>query len=166
VSKIAADLASATALNDKKENIMMRKQLLGLATFVAFITLAVGSMQAQTGYQIQTNIPFDFTAGKTSLRAGTYAVVMISENTLLVRSIDGEKSVLLLARQAESEGKQKLARLIFNRYGDRYFLWQAWVTGGDVGRELYPSGAERRLAKELSLAKGDAKSQKVQVAVR
>ena len=144
----------------------MRKQFLGLATFVAFIALAVGTVQAQTGYRIQTNIPFDFTAGKTSLRAGIYSVVMISENALLVRSIDGKKSVLVLARQAESGGKQKPARIIFNRYGDRYFLSQAWVSGGDVGSELPPSGAERRLARELSLAKGNAKSQKVQVAVR
>ena len=144
----------------------MKKQLLGLATFVVFITVAVGSVQAQTGYRIQTNIRFDFTAGKTSLRAGIYSVEMISENALLVRSIDGKQRVLLLARQAEAVGKQKPARIIFNRYGDRYFLSQAWVSGGDVGRELHPSGAERRLARELSLAKGDGKSEKVQVAVR
>lgn len=144
----------------------MRKQFLGLATFVVFMTLAVGCVQAQAGYRIQTNIPFDFTAGKTSLSAGVYAVEMISENALLVRSIDGKKSVLLLARQAEPGRKQKPARIIFNRYGHRYFLSQAWVSGGDVGRELHPSGAERRLARELTLAKGNAKPQKVQVAVR
>ena len=144
----------------------MRKQLLGLATFVAFITLAVGSVQAQTGYRIQTNIPFDFTAGESSLRAGIYAVEMISDNALLVRSIDGKKGVLLVTSATESGGKQKPARLIFNSYGGRYFLSQAWMSAGDVGRELHPSGAERRLAKELSLAKGNAKSQKVQVALR
>ena len=143
----------------------MRKQFLALATFVAFIALAVGSVQAQTGYRIQTNIPFDFTAGETSLRAGSYSVEMISDNALLLRSIAGKKTVLLLTRATEPGGKDQ-ARIIFNRYGDRYFLSQVCVSGGDVGRELHPSGAERRLAKELSLAKGDAKSQKVQVALR
>ena len=144
----------------------MRKQLLGLATFVAFITIAVGSVQAQSGFRIQTTIPFDFTAGESSLRAGVYAVETISDNAVLVRSIDGKKSVMLLTRATEPGGKQKPARLIFNRYGDRYFLSQAWLSAGDVGRVLHPSGAERRLAQELSLAKGDAKPQKVQVAVR
>jgi hypothetical protein len=153
-------------MKNKKENIIMRKQILGLATLVVFITLAVGSVQAQTGYRIQTNIPFDFTAGKTSLSAGNYSVQLISENALLVRSLDGKQSVLLLAQQAEPAGIRKPARMIFNRYGDRYFLSQAWVSGGDVGRELHPFAAERRLARELSLAKGNAKSQKVQVAVR
>ena len=144
----------------------MRKQLLGLATFGVFLTLAVGSVPAQTGYRVQANIPFDFTAAESSLRAGVYAVEMISDNAVLVRSIDGKKSVLLMARQADPVATRKPARIIFNRYGDRYFLSQAWVSGGDVGRELHPSGAERRLERELSLAKGDGKSEKVQVAVR
>ncbi len=144
----------------------MRKQLLGLATFGFFLTLAVASVQAQAGYRIQTNIPFDFTAGESSLRAGIYAVEMISDNAVRVRSIDGKKSVLLLTSATEPGRTQKPARIIFNRYGDRYFLSQAWMSAGDVGRELHPSGAERRMAKEFSLAKGDAKSQKVQVAVR
>ena len=143
----------------------MRKQFLGLATFVAFMAFAVGSVQAQTGYRIQTNIPFDFTAGESSLRAGSYSVEMISDNALLVRSIDGKKGVLLLTRATEPGGTEQ-ALIIFNRYGDRYFLSQVCVSGGDVGHELHPSGAERRLAKELSLAKSDAKSEKVQVAVR
>lgn len=145
----------------------MKKQLLkAVAMCGVFLTLAVGSVQAQTGYTIDVNIPFNFTAGETSLRAGIYSVRLISEHTLLVRSIDGKKSVLLRARQAEPGGTQKPARFIFNRYGDRYFLSQVWVTGADIGQQLHPSGAERRLAKELSLAKADAKSQKVQVAVR
>ena len=145
----------------------MKKQLFkALAICGLFLTLAAGSVQAQSGYRIQTNIPFDFTAGESSLRAGIYALEQISDSTLLVRSIDGKKGVLLLTRATKPVGTEQKARIIFNRYGDRYFLSQAWVSGGDVGRELHPSGAERRLAKELSLAKGDAKSQKVQVAVR
>ena len=144
----------------------MRKQLLGLATFGVFLTLTVASAQAQTGYQMAANIPFDFTAGETSLRAGIYSVKLISENTLLVRSIDGKKSVLLLARQAEPVGTQKPARIIFNRYGDRYFLSQTWLSGADVGLQVNPSRAERDLAREYRLAERDAKSQKVEVAVR
>ena len=145
----------------------MRKQLLkGLATIGVFLTLTAGSLQAQTGYKIEVNIPFDFTAGQTSLGAGIYSVKLITENTLLVRSLDGKKSVLLLARQAEPVSRQKPARIIFNRYGDRYFLSQAWVTGADIGRQLHPSRAERDLANKYRLAKSDGKSQQVEVALR
>ena len=145
----------------------MRKQLLkGLTTFGVFLTLIVGSVQAQTGYKIEVNIPFDFTAGETSLRAGIYRVELISTNVLLVYSIDGKKSVLLMARQAEHVGKQKPARIIFNRYGDGYYLSQAFLSGADLGSQVNPSRAERRLAREYRLAKSNAKSQKVEVAVR
>ncbi len=141
----------------------MRKQLFkGLATFGVFLTIAVGSVQAQSGYKVEGNIPFDFTVGETSLRAGIYSVEPISTNLLLVRSIDGKKSVLRLARQAEPVGTRKPARLIFNRYGNRYFLSQAFWSGAD-GSEVTPSRAERHLAKENRLSKGDANSQKVAV---
>ncbi len=144
----------------------MRKQLLGLATFGVFLTLIVASAQAQTGYQMAANIPFDFTAGKTSLPAGIYNINLISENTLLVRSIDRKKSVLLLARQAGHVGTRKPARIIFNRYGDRYFLSQTFLSETDLGFAVNPSHAERDLAREYRLAERDAKSQKVEVAVR
>lgn len=70
---------------------------------------------------------------------------------------------MLLARATEPVGTEKPERIIFNRYGDRYFLSQAWVSEFDFGREVLPSGAERLLAKEDRLSKGDAKSQKVAV---
>ena len=145
----------------------MRKQLLkGLTTFGLFLTLIVGSVQAQTGHMLEVNIPFDFAAGRTSLRAGSYSVKLISENKLLIRSRDGKKSVLLLARQAKHLGTGKPARIIFNRYGDRYFLSQTFLSEADPGCAVDPSRAERDLAREYSVAKTNAKSGKVEVAVR
>ena len=145
----------------------MRKRLLkGFTTFGLFLPLIVGSVQAQTGYKMEVNIPFDFTAGRTSLRAGSYSVKLISENTLLVSSSDGKKSVLLLARQAEHVGTRKPARIVFNRYGDRYFLSHASLGEGDLGFAVSPSRGERDLAREYRLAKSNARSEKVEVAVR
>lgn len=145
----------------------MRKQLLqGLTTFGLFLTLIVGSVQAQTGSKMEVNIPFDFAAGRTSLRAGSYSITLISENMLLIRSRDGKKSVLLPARQARHIGTGKPARIIFNRYGDRYFLSQTFLSEEDLGCAVDPSRAERDLAREYSLAKSNAKSEKVEVAVR
>jgi len=54
----------------------------------------------------------------------------------------------------------------FLNAGRGYFLSQVWLSRADSGRELDPSDTERRLAKEYPVAKGNAKSQKVEVAVR
>ena len=145
----------------------MKKQLLkGVTTFGLFLTLIVGSVHAQTGYKLEINIPFDFTAGRTSLPAGIYSVKLISDNTLLVRSHDGKKSVVVLARQAEHVGTRKSALIVFNRYGNRYFLSQTFLNETDPGCQVNPSRAERQLAMEYRFAKSNAKSEKVEVAVR
>lgn len=42
------------------------------------------------------------------------------------------------------------ARLVFNRYGEEYFLSQVWTDGGQLGRELPKSKRERSLEKVLA----------------
>jgi hypothetical protein len=57
-------------------------------------------------------------------------------------------------------------KLVFNKYGKQYFLSQVWMARGSDGRELYKSNAEQQAAREQSVAGGDAKHQKVEVAAR
>jgi len=40
------------------------------------------------------------------------------------------------------------ASLIFNRYGNEYFLSQVWAKGGSVGRGLPKTRAERELERK------------------
>jgi hypothetical protein len=37
-------------------------------------------------------------------------------------------------------------KLVFRRYGDRYFLYQIWVEGNNRGRELPMTPLEKELA--------------------
>ena len=145
----------------------MRKHFFTSVTMLGLLlTLAVASVHAQSKTKIEVSIPFDFTVGNTDLQAGKYSVRFISHNALLLRSADARKSVIIVAPRAIEGDKNKQERLVFNRYGDRYFLAQVWMLRTDSGRELDPSGAERRLAKESSVAKDDAKSRQVVVAVK
>ena len=74
--------------------------------------------------------------------------------------------MIIVAPRAIGGDKDKPERLVFHRYGSRYFLAQVWMLRTDSGRELDPSGAERRLAKEYPVAKGNANPQKVEVAAK
>jgi hypothetical protein len=40
-------------------------------------------------------------------------------------------------------------KLIFHRYGDRYFLYRIWVAGEDRGRELPQTRLEKELASNM-----------------
>jgi hypothetical protein len=140
----------------------MRKQLfLSVAMLGLLMTLAVASVHAQS--QTKTTIPFDFAAGRANLKAGVYSVKFISDNLLLLRSADGKKSAIVVARRAIAGDTKNAERMVFHRYGDRYFLAQVWI-GTNSGRELDPLKAERALAKELQVARANAKPLTVQVA--
>ena len=141
----------------------MKKQVsVCIAMLGLFLTLAVASVHAQSTTKIEATIPFDFTAGDTNLQAGEYSVKFISHNALLLRSADGKKSAIVVAPRAVSGGKDKPERMVFHRYGGRYFLAQVWMLRTDSGRELYPSNTELRLAKALQIAK-KGKSERVEI---
>ena len=141
----------------------MRKQIFtSVAMLGLLLTLAAASVQAQSRSKIEATVPFDFTVGNTDLQAGNYSVKFISHNALLLRSSDGKQSAIVVAPRAVSGDKDKPERMVFHRYGDRYFLAQIWMLRSDSGRELYPSNAELRLAKEVQIAK-NGKPQRVEI---
>lgn len=128
-----------------------------------FLMLATASARAQ-GYTTEKavmDIPFDFSAGGTQLRAGSY-VVTKSPTTISVRSKDGRRAVMLLPmRTLQSGGKLSASKLVFRRYGDGYFLAEAWMFAYDLGFELRQSRAERE-----AIAKNSAGRREVTVIAR
>ena len=94
------------------------------------------------------NIPFAFTAGNMTLPAGEYRVEKMPLNSvmLLIRSTDGSVAKIVPTNGAQANGLQAQSKLIFHRYGNRYFLSQVWVEGYAHGRELPESAKEKELA--------------------
>lgn len=146
----------------------MKRQAYKIFTLMAlFLLLTAVSAQAQSRGTIEVQIPFDFIAGETHLPAGTYSIKQISrgdEKALLVRSQDAKAAAVILTNPVQASTEQHQARLIFHKYGERYFLSQVWTPEGSAGRELYESKAERQLVKEQKAAKREMKPQTVEVA--
>ena len=144
-----------------KKRILRSSAILGL-----FFMLAIVSVNAQTASRIEVNVPFDFSAGKATVKAGTYTVKQLSANTLAIRDLNGKTTAIVSAPLAIGSRDSKAgARLVFNQYGDMYFLSQAWL-GVDTGRQLFMSGAEKKAAREYLIADKNAKPQRVEVAAR
>ena len=130
-------------------------------TMIAMIVL-VGSMamaaKAQTGGRIQliANIPFEFSIGNRSLPAGEYTVRSISDDgcnvVLRMQSRDGKTSVMLLTSTVEGKAQDR-AKLVFHRYGNRYFFAQWWVDRDSAGLEAQKSRAERAAEREIAAIK-------------
>jgi hypothetical protein len=144
-----------------KKQIMRNTAILGL-----FFMLAIFSVKAQTPGRVEVKIPFDFSAGKANLKAGTYVIRRTSENALAIRSVDGKTTALVNAPLTIGSRDSKPGeRLVFNQYGDRYFLSQVWLSV-DTGRQLFTSGVETKAARDYRLANSNAKPRRVELAVR
>jgi len=114
--------------------------LLGL--FFA-LTAASARAQVHTADGAVMNIPFDFAVGETRLAAGKY-IVSNTTMTILLRNKDGGQSVTILPmRTLQPKGKLTSTKLVFHRYGERYFLSEVWMFAANLGHELRQSRAER-----------------------
>lgn len=121
-----------------------------IAMLGLFLVLAVVTANAQTGSGIEANVPFDFAAGETKLKAGDYTVKRISKDALQLRNAQTKTSVIVMAPLAIQRTRNDTPeRLVFKRYGNEYFLSQVWTNRAADGRGLFASKTESRLAQQM-----------------
>lgn len=117
-------------------------------------TILASTRVASAQQQVVATIPFAFAAGAANLPAGDYGVKVAEANGMLrLTNLDNPKvSAFVPANAAGSSGIQDHSKLIFNRYGDRYFLSQVWTAGNSTGKQLRKSAREKESA---MIAKAD-----------
>ena len=130
---------------------MKRQALTVLSTTIFLVMLAVGTVHADPDRQVRAEVPFDFMVGNKAYPAGTYAVEYTDPQGVFVVQIgedERRRTVLWSNTVPAKSGQDSSPKLIFDRYGDQYFLTQVWA-GKDIGgRELRKLHRERELAKE------------------
>jgi len=123
-----------------------------LALFIALIvalTMYPTRAQAQIIGDLEVSIPFQFHAGSTKLPPGKYVIHMIDNSNLTVMEIsseDGSTSALFDVESAEANSAPAKNELIFNKYGNRYFLAKLFDEGNPSGSQVIESRYERKLS--------------------
>lgn len=135
----------------------MKKELLKGFTMLMLIVVialatAVASANAQSSNKVFADIPFEFSVGYKTLPTGEYSVqtVASSGNALVIRSADAKVSALRLSEATDRMKNKSHARLVFHRYGERYFLAEVWNGADTSGRQLLKSLEERAIERELA----------------
>ena len=133
----------------------MKKQIMMTLTMLCFIvTLAVTPTNAQSGaFFMRIVIPFEFIIKGETLPPGVYIVKRVSSEKpemLLLSSTDGGAPVYILTTNVRVNTRQSGSKLVFQQYGDRYFLSQVWEAGDNEGRQLFKSRGERATARDLA----------------
>ena len=90
-------------------------------TLLAVASLAACGSAIAQGSNIKANIPFDFTVGNTWMPAGEYTISSPLREIIEVRSADLSRIAELVSSPSHNESRSG-SKLVFDKYGDQYFL--------------------------------------------
>jgi len=140
----------------------MKKRAFVTATLFVLSIIAAAQV-AQADEPMTVNIPFAFVAGNATLPAGEYRVQKLDRNpaVVLIRCSGASAAAMVMSNAAQAKETQTQSKLVFNRYGNRYFLSQVWAAGSIRGRQLLKSSREKEISQ---LARIETKSEVTLVA--
>jgi hypothetical protein len=127
-------------------------------TWLPLILMALfGSAAVSTNAQshgVRATVPFDFTVGDKTLQAGKIIAGVPSSDAggMTIRNIDNGQDALRMARALRGSHTSDPAKLVFRKYGNRYFLAEVWVPGVRVW-QVTKSRSERAIEREIRLAR-------------
>jgi len=147
---------------------MKSRATVSLFALTLFFALAVTSVHAQRSERLVVDVPFAFTIGDTQFSAGEYSVTKANESStvLMIRDGNGRNGIMFTTNPGNGKaGRTEQAKMVFNKYGDQYFLSSVHRPGGIV-RTLKQSRRERNVEKEMAAINRAATPQSVAVLVR
>lgn len=120
-------------------------------SFICVLTLLVasGSAYAQAVH-VRVTVPFGFTANNKTLPAGQYEVMSTGapySQFLEIRRLDGKYVTYVSASDLQASNRSSETKLVFQQYGNRYFLSELWMQGTRSGLEFSKAPAELHEAK-------------------
>ena len=127
---------------------MERRSFLIATTLTMCTVFAVLPLLAQITRPITVHVPFDFVAVEKTLPAGEYTLSQQSNSVILIRSTDQKQALFVITQGTQSAKVQEQAKLVFDRFGDRYFLSEVWSNDTVQGQRLSTPVGERLLTKD------------------
>lgn len=136
--------------------VARRKYLPPFFVALAFaFALYPSKAEAQIVGDIEVNVPFQFQAGNAKLPAGEYRIHMLDDSNLTVMQIssaDGSTSTVFQVEDTEPTSAATKSEVIFNRYGDQYFLAKLFEEGSAIGSEVIESRTEKTISEQTTQA--------------
>ena len=124
----------------------MKTKLFAVVSALLLSVVATSVCYAQQA-ALTATIPFAFQAENQTMPAGEYHVESVLTGTgrlQRLRQVNGSAVMIVSTMSVEARNGIPNPELVFNRYGQTYFLSQIW-TGGDQGRQLFKSNREKEI---------------------
>ena len=133
----------------------MKNRALNIFAVPALAALLATPMVFAQDEYLKANIPFDFVVSNRTLPAGTYTVQCKGgSHSVILRGVDVKAALIAITQSTSAAKLPREGMLIFNRYGNSYFLAEVWRPGNPNGNALPKSKTEREVAAQA--AKGGA----------
>jgi hypothetical protein len=114
-------------------------------------------------HTMSVNVPFGFELGSQHLAPGTYTVSRPLRGVILIRN--GSQSAMLVTNDGQSIKPTRTSKIVFDRYGDHYFLRQVWFTPEDNTYLECPESKTEKQAKRSELASATKNASNVELAL-
>jgi len=148
----------------------MKKQSLKLfvaALVLGIFTVLASANSAKAQNVLNFNVPFEFSVSNKTLPAGNYDLKKLNNSRYILRNTESKENMIVnsdfdtMAKDAANKES-----LVFNRYGETYFLRKVFANRNQPGREILESKQERSIRKgenETRLAKNQIKVESVSI---
>lgn len=128
----------------------MKTQVVSIATLVCVVLLGTVAVTAQSTTTsepfLRANIPFAFVAGGVQLPAGEYRVYHPGNPYIVViENNDGTARATTYVRPSVIDAGENSTKLLFNRYGDQYFLAEIWTERDQQKHQCFKCRMEQNL---------------------
>ena len=126
---------------------MNKNLLIGVMLLLLLVTAAAS---AQT-IHMRAKIPFNFITAGATLPAGEYDIQSFgpSQNMLSIYNRNSSMRKLLRSNPCESLRASSTSKLVFHRYGNRYYLAELWVQGRHSGYQVPQPAREKETAMDF-----------------
>ena len=113
----------------------------------SFAVILLAAVFVYADPPVTAQIPFSFYVGDSTLPSGVYTVDtnVTAAGVLCLRSANGRSSVMSLSQHVRSSTGPAQAKLIFHKYGDRYFLAGMELAGSHMTLRLPEGKVEAEL---------------------
>jgi hypothetical protein len=124
---------------------MKNVRYFAVAVLILMMAAAIPSFAQVNSTKV--TVPFEFQVGNRILPAGEYAMAQFAGVGIIIENTNGKASAVAVTDATGGNGVDRQPHLTFNKYGNKYFLAEAWLRYSDAGRVLHASPAEIEIAR-------------------
>jgi hypothetical protein len=132
----------------------MKKQFYTIIALIFVLNLSsVTGIYAESGRIIRAHIPFQFSVGNKIISEGNYLIKREDNNGAVwsISGIDNRTKLLFVSNTVATKGEFTNAKLIFHRFGDKYFL----AAFESISLKINLRKSTSELAEEIKLKQND-----------